>query len=588
MNTQYNARILAEAVPIVAAAYGKKFGVKIVFKGDQAKTDGKTIVLPSLPPNNSNNDVLWGYLTHEAGHVRFTDWKFVPTAPNRQSMLNVVEDARIELAMMRVYPGTMTTLNAVADHMARKGHYVLQSAENEPYDILFSYCLCNLQCNVVGQQGLKEFWLAAEQAFTQVFPASTRGKLDLLLQRVVDLKNTEQALNLADQILELLKQEACCPEANDNASSQQENSSGGENAASTADGTDPNNPLDSDVQSDGSTERTDGTSSSAKGDQLTDSLRHGAAGEVEGAEGEPNKPTSGEGAKDQSEAQERLLQALNEGEFKSFDPRSKLRSELFENSNHTEEQVLSVPVAISIPTNAEANTIWNRRANSAASGIRHRLSGLVQAKRRSGSISATIGKRIHAPDIHRVCTGDTKVFRKTWTEKKPDTAVHILIDNSSSMKRPDLEMPAKEAALALGVALEGIPKVNPAITLFGDSFARPVYPVLKHGERASEKLGKADLSPSGNTPMAQAIWYALFELSQQRCNRAIMIIVTDGRPSNSQATRDALELAKRSGVEVSGIGINSGDISRYIENSVIISTVYDLKSVLFGLMKNQL
>lgn len=68
----------------------------------------------------------------------------------------------------------------------------------------------------------------------------------------------------------------------------------------------------------------------------------------------------------------------------------------------------------------------------------------------------------------------------------------------------------------------------------------------------------------------------------------MLIVVTDGRPSNSQATRDALDLAKRSGVEVFGIGIKIGAISNYIENSVIISTAYDLKSVLFGLMKNQL
>lgn len=536
MNTKYNAKILASAVPIVAAAYGRKFGVKIVFTGDRAMTDGKTIVLPSLPPDTAFKDVVWGYLAHEAGHVRFTDWKHVPTAPNRQSMLNVVEDARIELAMMRAYPGTATTLNAVANHMAQAGHYVLQTAENDPFEILFSYCLYNLQCNVVGQKGLKEFWLAAEQAFTQVFPTSTKGKLDQLLQSVVGLENTEQALKLADQILELLKQEACRPKPDDQAPNQQEDSSGGESAETNGGETAQSKPEDGQKQSDGSSDRSDNQSSSDKGNGLSVDNQNGEAGKPEdgspdkdqqsggsndhsdsssspvkgdnftdgqqhadadgGAE-LPAKVVSGEEAKTQSEARSRLQQALKEGEFRSFDPRSKLRSELFANSNQMEEQTLSVPDAISISTDAAANSKWNRRAKSAASGIRQRLSGMVQAKRRSGSISATIGKRINATDIHRVCTGDTKVFRKTWTEKKPDTAVHILIDNSSSMKRPDFEIPAKEAALALGVALEAIPKVNPAITLFGDSFERPVYPVLKHGQRTASTLGKADLSLQG-------------------------------------------------------------------------------------------
>ncbi|MBK5964145.1 hypothetical protein CCR95_08620, partial [Thiocystis minor] len=67
-------KTLHRAMPIVAAALGRKFGVNVIVGGMNASrtasTDGQTIWLPDLPPDSALREVAWGFLAHEASHVR--------------------------------------------------------------------------------------------------------------------------------------------------------------------------------------------------------------------------------------------------------------------------------------------------------------------------------------------------------------------------------------------------------------------------------------------------------------------------------------------------------------------------------------
>ena len=80
------------ALPIVAAHYGATFGVKVKVGGSTAATDGDTIVVPNVPETYPKA-VLWGYLTHEAAHVRLTDFSVWRTAAAsgelRKHLLNI-------------------------------------------------------------------------------------------------------------------------------------------------------------------------------------------------------------------------------------------------------------------------------------------------------------------------------------------------------------------------------------------------------------------------------------------------------------------------------------------------------------------
>ena len=91
-----------------------QYGVNVVFEGDQAMTDGKTITLPYFPnPSKELVDELNGFLDHEVGHVKFTDFKTLEKVKTRfhGEMLNAIEDVRIERGMIEEFPGTAYHLN---------------------------------------------------------------------------------------------------------------------------------------------------------------------------------------------------------------------------------------------------------------------------------------------------------------------------------------------------------------------------------------------------------------------------------------------------------------------------------------------
>ena len=51
---------LSNALPIVAAAYGRKFGVSIQIGGDTAGTDGQVIHIPAIPDDPSTKSLGMG------------------------------------------------------------------------------------------------------------------------------------------------------------------------------------------------------------------------------------------------------------------------------------------------------------------------------------------------------------------------------------------------------------------------------------------------------------------------------------------------------------------------------------------------
>lgn len=91
----------------LARTLTEQFGVKVICQGDQAFTDGKQIMLPSLPEPMGNDleRMVVGFLDHEMSHVAFSDFRvvgeFSAKHPGHEGMLNVVEDALIERRAMQ-------------------------------------------------------------------------------------------------------------------------------------------------------------------------------------------------------------------------------------------------------------------------------------------------------------------------------------------------------------------------------------------------------------------------------------------------------------------------------------------------------
>ncbi len=114
-----------------AAMFSGNYGVKLIFRGTSAFTNGKTIVVPELALLERKNmsdkerkealDYLMctrGFVYHEGAHIIYSD--FGPTVGSRvarhkggkkfNQLFQVLEDMRIEQKISKVYPGAKEVL----------------------------------------------------------------------------------------------------------------------------------------------------------------------------------------------------------------------------------------------------------------------------------------------------------------------------------------------------------------------------------------------------------------------------------------------------------------------------------------------
>ena len=206
-------RTLNNAFPIVAAALGNKFGVDVRVGGQDAYTDGTSINIPAYNLEDpSYKDVAWGYLAHEAAHVRFTDmvdFRNAATSPIRKSIVNILEDIRIEKTLQKHYPGTKRTTEKVVEHLVQTGGFQLagQNQQVHPAAVLDQFLLFRLRNDVLGQNALSSYADTAESLLEDTFPVGAVTRLAGLLSEVADLDSTRDCVRLADRILRMIEDE---------------------------------------------------------------------------------------------------------------------------------------------------------------------------------------------------------------------------------------------------------------------------------------------------------------------------------------------------------------------------------------------
>ena len=589
------------ALPIVAAAYGEKFGVKVEIAGEQAHTDGKTIVVPNVPDTYDMN-VLWGYLAHEAAHVRFTDFG-VRRLPGMHAYLsNVFEDCRIERAMAAQYPGTVMTLNAVASYMAQQGHYQHATESDHPAQILGSYCLYWLQSQAVGQSCLTPFMESAKKVLNGKFPVGAVLRLNVLLRHAVAAQSTQQVCDLASQVMQMIAEEA---EKEDQQSQDQQDESdsasppqgdGGE--GDQADESGESEPAGKSSQPPGQ-DGTDGQDGADGQDGLVSPGNQPQQADDTGTDQADQASSSSHASRgvDDCCGAEVLQQVLSAGDdVVGGDAKDALKAELFaaakEGGNPDFKTVRTGEQAV---CDSHAGEILLSEVKGATSKIRAQLAGMVQASLRSSTVTKRSGKRLDASKLHRAAVGDSRLFLRSAEKKRPNTAIHLLVDMSGSMYasipgKGELRCHqiARKAALALAVALDSIPNVNPGVSFFGGDDHDPVRIAVKHGESVQVNAGRFGVLPDGGTPMAEAIWYSAFALSKTREDRKMLIVITDGDPNNKEATKKSIELCERSGVEVVGIGVGTSSVRDLFDKSIVINDFMQLQGTLFKLMESSL
>ncbi|EGV32650.1 von Willebrand factor type A [Thiorhodococcus drewsii AZ1] len=589
-------KTLKHAMPIVATALGRKFGVQVQVGGQQAATDGQTIWLPDLPADSRLRPVAWGLLAHEASHVRHTDMAVYQTAarhsPLRRTLLNLLEDIRIERAIRRDYPGTEATLAQVIDWMLAQGYLDPPHPNEHPAQILTAALLLILRHRVLGQQALTQPAQEAERVLRQTFPPALVHRLFGLMTEVRALGSTAEAVALAERIQRLLDEEAQAsqPEATSASDAPEEtehceDEDGSDTSAGEAD------PASANEQ----TDETDGPDAAHEGtDQPASEIGDGSA------EPEATSELDGQAADALSDGQDPasddLLQrvlAAGEGDL-GADLFASVRQVLTTQSGDGDFGLPTLPVPEDPPCHPPFGEVLHRQVEATSRALIARLQGLVQSSQMDRPHAVCRGRTLVPTRLHRAGVGDARLFARRRPRIAPNTAFHVLVDLSGSMNNQTCSgqrafRVALESALAVALALERIPGVSVAVSAFpglGGEDAR-ITRLVQHGQSIRQRAGAFQQGPRGGTPLAQALWYAATDLTLRPETRRVILVMTDGVPNDWAATVEILGLCEANGIEPVGIGI-ACDVSALFRVGTRVEEAGDLKQALFGLAERLL
>ena len=624
---------LTRALPIVAAAYGRKFGVRVAVGGDRACTNGSLIQLPSIAETEIGRMAAWGYLSHEAAHVRFTDLPVMDDAaqggPVLRFLCNVLEDVRIERALVARYPGTAATLQAAVELLVSTGGMPPAKDDDSSERALCQAVLSLVRYRYCRQAVLAGQAAASESVLRARFGEARVDRLNALLLRVPALGSSREALDLAREVLALFADDSSGDQGQsggesgdqtDGEAGDQSADQGGDQSGNEADdqsgGKSSDQPGEeagdqsSGNASDQSSEDTGDRSGGNPGDQSGDEAADQSGNEA-GEAGDKVGDEPGEEAADQSAddactqpGEQMATKSSRQGDAATgasngsatieatgtdipatFD--EMLEEVLEDAAAEPSTSMETLPVRGNPPTSTPTGTERGRRVKSESLALRTRLQALVEAHAQERRRIGLSGSRVAGKHLARTAVGDGRIFARNRQVIAPNTAIHLLLDMSSSMRGPRAAL-AQDAALALALALDPVAGVSLAVTAFpGRGQANTVTPLVEHGQRAQQCAPRFALSAFGGTPMTGALWYAAADLLAQRVDRRVIVVLTDGMPNHLPSTLNIRQRANAAGIETIGIGLFI-DVSGIFPVAVEISVLGQLKTELFRIAEHLL
>lgn len=519
---------VAGALPIIVTNYARAFGVRVRMQGSEAYTNGREIVIPRLDINDKLKARLaYGYLAHEASHVRYTDFRVVQSVKEnflRKSLLNILEDARVEQLIGSSFIGVWENLELLRSYPDNGWNEFERDALQKPALQLFlAYILCYTGCYA------QRFKILRHRAAFLFFALRRRvnheclRRISRLSLKILSDRNTAEVLNTADAIVEVLNTGGCfCVDAGKLKKSRR------------------------------------------KSTQKSYRLRMG----------------------NELKAQCQALERSTEGLFSALVPGCEAASivSALGNTQQSARDDLGVfDVGVCRPGRRNFLILADTSSN-----LRRRLKQKISSwldVRGGGRIA---GRRINPYRAAFLKTGESRIFYDRLTEQGLSVSVHLLVDVSGSMLASDGEdlsrcEAACRCALSLAMALDGIDGIVPLCSFFPGSEAE-VESALSSGQKVATRSAFFDQKPRGSTPLAQALWHAEESALMTSCKRHIVLVLTDGIPDSVMQAKIAAEHLASQNIECYGIGIRLDFIKSLLPCSTVIRKPSELDEAIFKLL----
>lgn len=245
--------------------------------------------------------------------------------------------------------------------------------------------------------------------------------------------------------------------------------------------------------------------------------------------------------------------------------------------------------------------------------------------------------RLHSAGLHRLSTGDDRVFRRRIVNHSKSTAVELLIDNSGSMHGAPMKL-AMETGYALAQTLERVGIPHEVIGFTTSYYMQPAGPngtytkaqeaeikrVNDDIQEQTKKMGRYysrvesiympiykgfddRLTPDVKKRFVDAanrqtflasnldgecVENAVLRLMPRREERKVLLVLSDGYPAGSGGAADqysklhkSVAFAKKVGVECIGIGIMSNAVKTFYPQHVILNDLDALPATVMGKLK---
>lgn len=573
-----------------AAVFGRNKDVTLIFEGDGAATTGEEIILPSLPQNmefsQEDTMVFRGYLDHEAGHVRHTNFedfrKFRETCSQEAAAIhNCLEDMWLEKKVMEEYPGAEKNLRKLTEVMVetKEKPFVKENPE-----LFNGKPTVEGVTNTILRTGRLSYGGDGNKEMFESMPIKYRQWGKTWTEAAFKAKDTKELINIALEIEKLLDS---TPKSED----MNQSKSDGEGL-----GGDP-----SEFNFDPDGDITEGQE--AKGTKDKESK---------------DAPKLGDTSKffeDWVQSKEDQYLKNREGGLTTYKVFSTRDDEVYER-NKTPKQKSRIQKAMSSAPSSE----YDKRRSKLSGVVNTMKSRLRRALLAKEMRDWDFGREYGRLDSKRIVAGSLgaqNVYKMRKDRYEMDTAVHFLVDLSGSMGGKKIEV-ACDSIIALSECLEGT-QIKFQVTGFSnyglasnvDEKAREtgswdrIEPLKLHkfkGFGESLQVAKGSIaaiaeSAGGNNSDRDAVIWAYHELKKRPEKRKILFVLSDGQPANYQirsrnslvkALKEAVKDCDKAGIECVGIGILDSTVLDIYPKAVSISSVQDLSGTIFNQLSNLL
>jgi cobaltochelatase CobT len=590
--------VLRKSLPyllgIVAAGAG--VSIKTDPNAKTAATDGKVVILPPLPYTGGDLAIYaLGFIVHEAGHLRSTDFtvlKGKPITGLQKMLLNVLEDIRIERLINGVFPGARHWLNALTKKFVETNKQGVVDPEAPLTTILLRYLQDWLYESVLGYNAVKGIGEQQRILWQSKVSPELAAAVEKVALSAAWATSTYHVLDATNQILNLIEQEAEKAEAEQQAAKPGADEDGDGQGSEgeqpqDAEGAEPNKASDSDpgAQSSDDAGVPDQDDAAGAADDATGQPVDGQSDSA-AAEGERASPGTSTERDPLAYAQE-LNEVLQSEEIaQGADRGESIREEMKDavgSINNGKESTFSLPTVLpaqGVQSDAEALN----RVRGASTALRYRMDEFLQANTMKRYSVSDRGKRLTRDAAKRLSMCDPRIFQKRTPGQKIDTAVHVLIDISGSMSRQNRCQVAIDAALALGLALEDVEGVKYSVSAF-PFHNSDVVELVNPGESIRDVAFRfRSMSPNGFTPLDKGLLQAHTTLMTTNATRRVCLVITDGEPDDIDASRLVVNMGESDGIEHMAIGIEC-PVSHITKNACVVTDLADLPRQVIGMMQ---